>query len=159
MLPKPGGAPEASDRQASNRRITCLTFVGHGANLTGKGFLESTDMDIEEKFQTIENRYARVLELTRHQLELIEKGSFEALGNVLQEKASQIEAAGKVMAELKTLAGGQEREAIKAGMVRLGAIIDQVMEIENRCQGKVAMPTSPAVPRAAAANMYRRNVR
>lgn len=116
-------------------------------------------MDIEEKFLKIEDRYLRVLELTKLQLDLIEKGNFEALGNVLQEKAGQIEAAGLVMAELKTLTGAAERERIKTGMVKLGAIIDRVMELENRCQGKVAIPTAPAVPRAAAANLYRRNVR
>lgn len=116
-------------------------------------------MTLDEKLQSVENRYLRVLELTRTQHELIRAGKFDELGGVLQKKSDEIESAGIVIAELKTLTGTREREALKTTMVKLGGIIDQVMEIENLCQKACAPPAAPVLPRAAAANMYRRNVR
>lgn len=116
-------------------------------------------MNLDEKLQSVEESYRRVLALTRTQLELIKAGKFDELGAILQKKSDEIESTGIVIAELKTLTGLREREALKRTMVKLGAIIDQVMEIENHCQKECAPPAAPALPRAAAANMYRRNVR
>lgn len=115
----------------------------------------------EELISEVEEKYGLVLKLAEEQYTLLKEGRIHELPPVIQEKAETVEAAGLIMSGLKEFKSDEDQAVIREGIARLSALVEKVMELEDRCQKLYAapIPTPKAAPAGRVASMYQKQRR
>lgn len=115
----------------------------------------------EELIAEVEEKYGLVLKLAEEQYALLEAGRIQELPPVIQEKAETVEAAGKIMSELREYKSDGDQAVIREGIAKLSALVEKVMEVEDRCQKLYSAPitTPKAAPAGRVASMYQKQRR